>query len=93
MELIIDKLGSRQDKANLSSYEEEFSEYARRRAFECPPEIGITSDGTVALLFVTLDENYKSCTVSSLQLLVRKLAEVLKLSSDAGLKLCQIELG
>ena len=92
MELIIDKLGTTKDKDNLSNYKKEFSEYAKRHVFECPKELGTMTDGH-ATLFVTLDETYDDCTVSTLQLFVRKLAEILKLSSDAGLKLHRIEPG
>ena len=92
MEIIIDKLGTTKDKANLTNYKKDFSDYARRHVYECPSELGTVTDGD-AQLFMTLDETYDSYTVSSLQLFVRKLAEILKLSSDAGLKLCRIELG
>ena len=92
VELIIDILGTTNDKESLSNYKKEFSEYARRHVYECPSELGTVTTGD-AELFMTLDETYDSYTVSSLQLFVRKLAEILKLSSDAGLKLCRIELG
>ena len=92
VELIIEILGTINDKDNLSNYKKEFSEYARRHVFECPSELGAMTDDN-AELFVTLDETYDDCIVSVLQLFVRKLAEILKLSSGAGLKLCRIELG
>ena len=92
MELIIDKLGTSKDKANLSSYKKEFSEYARCHVYECPSELGAMTDGNAELL-ITFNETHDDCTVTVLQLFVRKLAEILKLSSDAGLKLCQIKLG
>jgi hypothetical protein len=92
VELIINKLGTTKDKANLTKYKKDFSDYARRHVYECPSELGATTDGN-AELFMTLDETYDNYTVSSLDLFVRKLAEILKLSSDAALKLCRIELG
>ena len=92
IELVIDKLGTTEDKANLTKYKKDFSDYARRHVYECPSELGAMTDGN-AELFMTLDETYDNYTVSSLQLFVRKLAEILKLSSDAALKLCKIELG
>lgn len=92
MEVIIAKLGTTVDKENLSNYEKDFSDYARRHVFECPSELGTMTDGN-AEIFVTLDETYDDCTVSVLQLFVRKLAEVLKLSSDAALKLYWVKLG
>ena len=94
VELIINKLGTTKDKDNLFNYKKEFSEYAKRHVFECPSELGAITDGSGhATLFLTLDETYDNCTVSTLQLFVRKLAEILKLSSDAGLKLHWIEPG
>ena len=92
MEVIISKLGTAKDKDNLSNYEKDFSEYARCHVFECPSNLGTETDNN-AELFMTLDETYDDCTVSVLRLFVRKLAEILKLSSDAALKLCWVELG
>ena len=92
MEVIISKLGTAKDKDNLSNYEKDFSEYARCHVFECPSNLGTETDES-AKLFVTLDETYNDCTVSVLRLFIRKLAEILKLSSDAALKLCWVELG
>ena len=92
VELIINKVGTTEDKANLTKYKRDFSDYARRHVYECPSELGAMTDGN-AELFMTLDETYDNYTVSSLKLFVRKLAEILKLSSDAALKLCKIQLG
>ena len=92
VEMIIDKLGTTKDRANLTKYKKDFSDYARRHVYECPSELGAMTDGN-AELFMTLDETYDNYTVSSLKLFVRKLTEILKLSSDAALKLCKIELG
>ena len=44
-------------------------------------------------LFMILDEIYDNYTVSSLELFIRKLAEILKFSLNAALKLCKIQLG
>ena len=52
IEHIIAKLGTRQDKENLSKYREEFNKYAERHVFECPSEVGIVSDN-LANIFVT----------------------------------------
>ena len=92
MEVIISKLGTANDKDNLSNYEKDFGEYARCHVFECPSNLGTETDNN-AELFMTLDETYDDCTVSVLRLFVRKLAEILKLSSDAALKLYWVELG
>jgi hypothetical protein len=92
IELIINKLGTTEDKANLTRYKKDFGDYARRHVYEYPSEFGTMTNGNVEL-FMTLDETYDNYTGSSLQLFVRKLAEILKLSSDAALKLCRIEPG
>ena len=92
IELIINKLGTEQDKENLSRYKEEFAEYGRRHIFECPSEVGERSDHC-ADMFVALDETYDKCTVSNLDLFVINLHKILKVSSGSGLKLCHIEPG
>ena len=92
MEVIISKLGTTKDKDNLSNYEKDFGEYAKCHVFECPSNLGTITDENTEL-FMTLDETYDDCTLSVLRLFVRKLAQILKLSSDAALKLCWIELG
>ena len=69
IECIITKLGTEQDKDNLSKYKEEFIEYGERHVFECPSKVGERSDHC-ADMFVTLDKSYDNCTVSNLDLFV-----------------------
>ena len=93
LECIIDKLGTDQDKKNLSHYKEEFNKYAERHVFECPSDVGkVSEDGHVSM-FVILDEIYENCTVSQLQLFVVKLQDILCISPGDGLKLCHITPG
>ena len=92
IERIINKLGTEQDKDNLSKYKEEFAEYGKCHIFECPSEVGERSDHCVDM-FVVLDKNYDNCTVSNLDLFVINLHKILNVSSGSGLKLCHIEPG
>ena len=92
LELIIEQLGSPEDTANLSKYKEEFNKYAKHHVFQCPSEVGTVTSGD-AKMFVTLDETFNKCSLSTLHLFCSNLREVLNLSPGSGLKLCQIEPG
>lgn len=93
LECIIDKVGTDQDRKNLSQYKEEFNQYAQRHVFECPSNVGKVSEEGHVNMFVILDETYDNCTVSQLQLFVAKLQEILSISPGDGLKLCHIAPG
>ena len=92
LERIIDKLGTGQDKKNLSKYRDDFDQYAKRHVFECPCEVGTVSEG-LANVFVTLDQTFEGFTVRSLELFVENLRNVLKISAGAVFKLCRVEPG
>ena len=93
IEHIIDKLGTEQDKDNLSKYKEDFNEYAsKRHVFECPSEVGTITSNDVTM-FVTLDKTHDNSTVCALDLFVSELREILKVPPGTGLKLCRIEPG
>ena len=92
IEHIIDKLGTSQDKKNLSKYREEFNKYAERHVFECPSEVGSVSED-LANIIVTLDETFEGCTVRNLDLFVDNLRTILNISSGAVFKLCHITPG
>lgn len=68
IEHIINKLGTRQDKKNLTKYKQEFTTYAERHVFKCPSEVGTLSNGLMNMI-VTLDQTFESCTVRNLELL------------------------
>ena len=92
IEHIIDKLGTQQDKNNLSKYKDEFGKYAERHVFECPSEVGTVSKG-LAKMFVTLDQTFESCTVRNLELFVDNLRKTLNISAGAVFKLCHVTPG
>ena len=93
LEHIIDKLGTKQDKQNLAKYKREFAEYAKRKIFECPSEVGCISDEGCANIFVTLDESYDNCTLSSLHLFIDNVKKIFNFPPGVEIKLCRIETG
>ena len=93
LENIIENLGGEQDRKNLAQYLEEFAEYAERKVFECPRELGTMNEDGCANVFVTLDESYDDCTVSSLNNFKRDLQTILKIPSDVVMTLCRLEPG
>ena len=93
LENIIENLGGEQDRTNLANYLEEFAEYAERKVFECPRELGTMNEDGCANVFVTLDESYDDCTISSLNSFKRDLQSILKIPSDVVMTLCRLEPG
>ena len=93
VEHIINKLGTEQDKENLSEYKRAFDEYASdRHIFRCPSEVGTLTKNDVTM-FVTLDESHSNSTICDLDLFVINLQGILKMPPYTGLKLCQIAPG
>ena len=93
LENIINHLGGEQDKKNLAKYLEDFAQYAKRKVFECPCEVGTLNENGRANMFITLDKSYDNCTVSSLKCFERELRRVLKISADVVVTLCRIAPG
>ena len=93
LENIINHLGGDQDKKRLTKYLEEFTEYARRKVFECPCEVGTLNEDGCANIFITLDKSYDNCSVSSLKCFEGDLRKILNISSDVVVTLCQIAPG
>ena len=93
IENIIENLGGEQDQKNLAKYLDEFAEYAKRKVFECPRELGTMNVGDFANIFVTLDASYDNCTVSSLDHFKDVLQAILNIPSDVVMVLCRVELG
>ena len=89
---VIDHLGGEEDRKNLATYLQEFAEYAKRKVYECPCEVGQISEAGRSNILVTLDKSYDNCTVSSLKNFERELAEILNVSSDVVV-LCRIAPG
>ena len=90
---IIDNVGGEEDRKNLATYLQEFAEYAKRKVYECPCEVGRISEAGRSNMFVTLDRSYDNCTVSSLKNFERELAKILNISSDVVVILCRIAPG
>ena len=93
LENIINHVGGEQDKKNLAKYLEDFDEYAKRKVFQCPREVGTMMEEGHANMFVTLDESYHNCTVSSLNDFREELKRILNIASDVIIPLCRIEPG
>ena len=93
LENIINNLGGEQDRRNLAKYLEEFAKYAKRKVFECPCELGTMNEEGCANVFVTLDESYDECTLSSLEHFRCELQEILNIPSGVVITLCRVELG
>ena len=93
LENIINHLGGEEDRQNLATYLQEFTEYAKRKVYECPCEVGQLSEVRRSNMFVTLDKSYDNCTISSLKNFERELAKILNVSSDVVVVLCRIAPG
>jgi hypothetical protein len=92
LKIIIDHLGGKEDRENLAAYLQEFAEYAKRKVYECPCEVGQINEAGRSNMFVTLDKSYDNCTVSCLKNFERELAKILNVSSDVVI-LCRIAPG
>ena len=90
---IIDHLGGEEDRKNLATYLQEFAEYAKRKVYKCPGEVGQISEAGRSNMFITLDKSYDNCTVSCLKNFERELAKILNVSSDVVVVLCRIAPG
>ena len=92
VEHLIKYLGTEKDKQNMTSYKQRFTEYAKRRVYECPAEFGYENidDSTIT---VKLDKSYDGCTLIQLELFRKKLCDILKIRPQVVLRLCKIETG
>ena len=93
IEHIIKELGTDNDKAELQRYKEDFSQYAKRRIFECLPEFGLISDADHADIFVKVDSHYEKYTVEQIEGFRHKLSKILRISSQGILRLCRVDKG
>ena len=82
--------GTPNDKQKLQQYEAEFNEYAKRRVFECPPELGKASGKFSTNISIKLDDHYEGCTLNQLKLLEADFCKILRITN---LKLCHIAPG
>jgi hypothetical protein len=90
---IINHLGGEEDRKNLAAYLQEFAEYAKRKVYECPCEVGRFNEAGRSNVFVTLDKSYDNCTISCLKNFEKELAKILNVSSDVVVILCRIAPG
>ena len=93
LENLIEKLGTEKDKERLKTYKEHFNKYAKRRIFECPSEFGTVSDVGYADIIVKLDVEHEKFTVAEIELFCHKLSEIVHISSQGVLCLCQVDKG
>lgn len=93
LEHIITVLGTVEDKENLQRYKENFDQYAQRRIYECPPQFGTVSERNHVEVFVKVDSHYDNYTVTEVEKFRCKLSNLLHLSPQGVLRLCQIEKG
>ena len=89
---IIDYAGGKKNRKYLDAYLQEFAEYAKRKVYECPREVGQLNEAGRSNIFVTLDESYDNCTVCCLKNFQRELAKILNIPSDVVV-LCRIAPG
>lgn len=92
VEQIVKTLGTPDDKRELEKYECAFKEYAKRKVYECPSELGTADDTTQVKIFIKLDDSYDKCSLSHLKLFTGKLSEVFSLQGGV-LQLVTVNLG
>ena len=93
LELIINELGTEEDKQVLQKYKDEFQQYAKRRIYQCPAQVGPVSETGHADVFVKVDSHYESYTVEELRGFQHRLSEIFHISSQGVLRLCRVEKG
>ena len=87
------ELGTKEDKERLQTYKEDFSQYAKRRIFECQPEFGPVSDTDHADIFVKLDPKCENYTIAEIEVFRHKISEMFRVSSQGVLRLCRVVKG
>ena len=81
IELIVDELGTHEDKQELQKYKDKFQLYAERRVYQCLPQFGPVSEtGQTNIIFLA-DAYYESYTVQELRGFQHRLSEILHISS------------
>ena len=77
IEYMIKLSGTDDDTQNLENYRTNFSDYAKRRVYECPATIS-KSNPSETELHVKLDSKYDKCTVDELTDFQSRLCRILK---------------
>ena len=91
IEYMINLSGTDNDKQNLGSYQTKFSNYAKRRIYECPAIISKLSPNETEL-HVKLDSKYDKCTVAELEDFQSRLCMILSRKVYA-IRLLSVEKG
>ena len=79
LEMVIDILGTENDKQNIAAYKKDFETYARQRLFILPKHTTIPSKSEYESVIVKLDSSYDGCTIRALKTLQTKLSAILGL--------------
>jgi len=93
IEHIISVLGTETDNTRLQSYKASFQQYAKRRVWECPSQFGPVGEAGHADIFVKVDSEYEIYTVAEIEEFRQTLSELLNVSTQGVLRLCQVEKG
>ena len=92
LEHMIEQDGSDEDKQNLQKYKEDFFQYARRRIYECPSQVGDKNKRGHIDLVMKLDSKYDKYTLIAIKDLRVTLGKLLHITPET-LYLWKIEDG
>lgn len=91
IELLIDLLGSDDDKKRLKSYKEKFAEYAKRRLYKCPSKVA-ASIASQCDVYVKVESRFEKSSLHELSRFCKNLSNLLGIKRYA-IRLCCIEKG
>ena len=77
---LVVSFGTEDDETQLEKYKVEFNQYAKRRIYECPSELGKLNT-TNAILTVKLDSQYEQCSLNQLKLLEADFCKILNITN------------
>ena len=82
IEYIVEELGTKDDKAKLKKYREDFTEYCRRSVFECPFSSGSEKSSHFIDLVMKVDSDtmIKPYTVKAIELFHTQVAKLLQVT-------------
>ena len=95
IEHLIDIIGTDEDKARLEEYKTKFTEYARRRIYECPPKMASMSTAGQCdnCMYIKLESRYsEKLSLNDLRDFRFNISKLLKVSHHV-IRLCCIEKG
>ena len=92
VEHLIDIIGTDEDQARLEEYKIKFTEYARRRIYECPPKTAMSTTGQCDM-YMKLESRFSSkLSLNDLREFRFNVSKILKVSPYI-VRLCCIEKG